>query len=155
MAGPFLSYENVPFTGTSALNTTSFSRVYNGTLRQITITTGGVGSSETTDWKATSTATTNSSGMSSTGFITFKSELTGAIFLKVAPPGAGGATYYPVTGGHSSSGAIVNAMSTAPFYGYPFPLANDRLQILSTDISAASNGFCHRITVLCEGVKLS
>jgi hypothetical protein len=152
--GQFLMSENILFTGTSAAYSTGqyTAHPYNGTLRQVTITTGGVGASGTTGWMATSTATTSSTGASSTGFITLYSEKTGAIFLKVAPPGSGGATYYPVTGGHSSSGAIVNAMSTAPFYGYPFPLCDDRLAAGTTDLGI-QNGFCHTIKLVFEGSR--
>jgi hypothetical protein len=153
--GQFLYAENVVITGTSAvLNSTGWSaHPYNGTLRQVTITTGGVGSSGTTAWMASSTATTSSSGLPSTGFITFKSENTSAIFLKVAPPGAGGATYYPGTGGHTSSGGLTNSYSTGPFFTYPFPLADDRLVISTTDGVAASNGFCHTIRLIFEGSR--
>jgi hypothetical protein len=152
--GQFLYTESILWTGTSAINTTNYTaHPYNGVLRQITISTGGVGSSGTTAWMASSTATTNSTGQSSTAIITFKSEKTGAIFIKGSPGATPGVTYYPVTGGHSSSGGIVNAMSTTPFYGYPFPLCDDRLCITSTDISAFSNGFCHTIYLLFEGSR--
>ena len=154
MAG-YMTYEAKVIAGTSLLDATVYSSVFNGLLKQITITTGGVGSTATTAW-APAAASTASSGLVSTGFFVFASEQTGAIFLRVAAPTAGGATYYPVTGGHSSSGAIVNAMSTAPFYGYPFPLVNDRLVISSTGTSgtAAVNGFVHTIKLVFEGSKI-
>lgn len=154
MAG-YMSYEAVIIAGTSLLDSTSYSKVYNGLLKQVTITTGGVGSTDTTEW-APAAASTASSGLVSTGFFVLSSKQTGAIFLKVAPPTAGGATYYPVTGGHSSSGAIVNAMSTSPFFGYQFPLVNDRLVISSSGTSgtAAVNGFVHTIKLVIEGSKI-
>jgi hypothetical protein len=159
--GQFLTYETVVVIGTSANTTGNWFTVhpYNGTLRAITITTGGYYSTgaattaSSTSWMGSSTATTQSTGLSSTGFLTFYSVKTGANFIKVAPPGAGGATYYPLTGGHSSSGGLINSMSTAPFFAYPFPLVDDLLGISTTDGGGLSNGFVHTMKLTFEGSR--
>lgn len=144
--GGYLSYEEIILQSSSAVDTTSYSKVYNGNLRSVTITTGGVG------WTMATTATT---GVSSSGAFQLSAEKTGAIFLRVAPPGAGGATYYPFTAGHTSSGGSPATYSTGPFSGWLFPLVNDRLVVQSSSGSDVTAGYAHTFKIIVEGSKLS
>jgi hypothetical protein len=138
-----IRYDTVVLQSSSGVDTTTYSSaVFNGYLESITISTGGLG------WTRATTATT---GISSTGVIKISSERTGAIFLSVAPPGAGGATYLPRTGGHTSSGGQVSAQSTSLFCNFRFPLSEERLVVQSSSGSDATAGYCHTIKILVEG----
>jgi hypothetical protein len=95
-----------------------------------------------------STATTNSSGLSSTGYIVLSLEKTGIPILQVAPPAAGGSVYWPVAQSNTTAGA---ALSTG--FGYRFPVVDERIIARTSagwDAAGAANGYCHTIKLIVE-----
>lgn len=145
-------WENVTLrsTGSGGNTTTYSSKQYNGDLMGIYISTGGVG------FTTTLGDTTASSGLSSTGVYRISSEKTGQQILAVAPPGVGGAWYYPTYTACSSSGGLLSSTNTSTggtllfSFNYHFPLANERLVLQSSSGNGNSTNYCATFTILTE-----
>lgn len=126
-------FQTVTVTSSSQLDTTAYtSNVAAGYLEAIIISTG----------------LTASTGLSSTGVFVVSGDRTGIQYLRVAPPGAGGATYYPRVSPNSSSGGAYTAFSTTPPLNLRFPIVEERIKVQTSSGSDASAGYSHTIKVV-------